>query len=591
MNDHIDSGDSTNITPKPEENASPTPPNTPTRIPPASSTPPAPMPPTPIPPASSAPQPPPVSIEPTAPVTPTRIPPAAQADPVPPTPVPPPPPPAEPEPSASPMDLMGDIEIPAELDKEVAAALAAEMSGVSTSSSPDTTADGKFEPGKEVTGTVVNISEDDIFIEFGPKSQGVLPRNQFGKKETVEPGRRIDVVVERYDEETGLLILARKGAIQRATWANLSKGMIVEGRATGVVKSGLELDVQGIRAFMPLSQISIIPMKDTSVLLNQKVRCVVLEVNARKKNLLVSRRKVLEIEAKESKEKLLTELEAGQTRKGIVRSLTEYGAFVDLGGIDGLLHVSDMSWSRVNKPGDVVEVGQEIEVSVVKIDTERGRISLSLKETTPDPWAGVSDRFPAGTSVKARVVRLASFGAFAEVESGVEGLIPISEMSWSRIRTSNEAVREGDMVDTVVIRVEQKDRRIALSMKQAQKDPWAEVLESFPAQSLVTGKVTRLTDFGAFVEIVSGVEGLIHISELSTEHVKACSDVVKEGQEIETRVLGVDLENRRISLSIKAVKVQEVTAEQIEAIAQEPAKPPKKRKKPLRGGLSSHYNW
>lgn len=486
---------------------------------------------------------------------------------------------------------MSEIEIPAELDKEVAAALNAEMLGDATSASPVTTADSEFEPGKEVTGTVVNVSEEDIFIEFGPKSQGVLPRAQFGKKEPIEPGRRIDVVVERFDEGTGLLILSRKGAIQRATWMNLTKGMIIEGRATGVVKSGLELDVQGIRAFMPLSQISMTPMKDTSVLLNQKIRCVVLEVNARKKNLLVSRRKALEIEAKESKETLLKELEAGQTRNGTVRSLTEYGAFVDLGGVDGLLHVSDMSWSRVNKPGDVVEVGQEIEVNIVKIDTERGRISLSLKDTIPDPWAGVSDRFPAGTAVKARIVRLASFGAFAEVESGVEGLIPISEMSWSRIRTAAEAVREGDMVDTVVIRVEQKDRRIALSMKQAQKDPWAEVLESFPAQSLVTGKVTRLTDFGAFVEIVPGVEGLVHISELSNDHVKVCSDVVKEGEEIETRVLGVDLENRRISLSVKAVKVQEASPQQIEAAAAEPAAPPKKRKKPLRGGLSSHYDW
>ncbi len=548
MNDNVDTGDAANF---PSESQAPSP----------------------IPPASPGPTP-----DATTPIEPTPAPSASIT------------PPLHTSSDDSPEPL-SEIEIPAELDREVEAALAAEMSSGATSQSIASSADVEYESGKELIGTVVNISDEDIFIEFGPKSQGVLPRGQFGKKEPLEPGRRIDVVVERYDNETGLLILNRKGAIQRATWNNLVKGAVIEGRATGVVKGGLELDIQGIRAFMPLSQISIIPMKDISVLLNQKIRCVVMEVNARKKNLLVSRRKILEIEAKEARENALRELEVGQTRKGIVRSLTEYGAFVDLGGIDGLLHVSDMSWSRITKPSDVVEVGQEIEVNVLKIDSDRDRISLSLKDTLPDPWSGVEERFPSGSSVKARIIRLANFGAFAEVESGVEGLIPISEMSWSRISTASEVVREGDMVDAVVIRVEPKLRRMALSIKQVQQDPWDQVFDSFPVKSLVKGKVTKLTDFGAFVEIVSGVEGLVHISELSQQHVKSCSEVVKEGEEIETRVIGVDKENRRISLSVKAVEVSESLDAPPETAEVGPPKPTKKRKKPLRGGLSSHYDW
>jgi len=366
----------------------------------------------------------------------------------------------------------------------------------------------------------------------------------------------------------------------------------VEGRVTGVIKGGLEIDLKGIRAFMPGSQADIIPMKDVSLLLNQNVKCEVMEVDRRHKNVLLSRRKVMEREQAEMREKLKGELEAGQLREGFVRSITDFGAFVDLGGIDGLLHISDLSWGSVAKVTDVLEVGQKVKVIVLKVDNKRDRISLGLKQALPDPWVGVSEKYPVGSSLKARVVRLADFGAFAELESGVEGLIPISEMSWARTRAASDAVSIGDMVDCVVIRMEADNRRVALSMKQAQADPWAGVLESFPAQSIVKGKVTKLADFGAFVEISAGVEGLVHISELSDRRVHSCSEVVQVGQEIELRVLGTDREHRRISLSVKAVHAQPhgESPGDMSHVA-DSAKSPKKRKKALRGGLSSHFDW
>jgi small subunit ribosomal protein S1 len=368
--------------------------------------------------------------------------------------------------------------------------------------------------------------------------------------------------------------------------------MLVEGRVTGVIKGGLEVDLKGIRAFMPGSQVDIAPMKDISLLLNQNVKCEVIELDRRTKSVLVSRRKALERELAESREKLKAELAVGQIRSGVVRGITDFGAFVDLGGVDGLIHIREMSWGTVQKVSDVVTPGQRVEVMILKIDPKKDRISLGLKQVQPDPWGQAPDRYPVGTRLKARVVRIADFGAFAELEPGVDGLIPVSEMSWSRIKSVTEAVSVGSVVDCVVIRVEPEKRRIALSMKQAQADPWAGVLDSFQPNSVVKGKVTRLADFGAFVEIAPSVEGLVHISELSDKRVKSCSEVVQPGQEVEARVLGVDSQNRRISLSLKAVHAPTPAEVQTALAAQAaPARVEKKRKKPLRGGLASHFEW
>lgn len=481
-----------------------------------------------------------------------------------------------------------DPVMPAMADEEVAEAMAA-MSPVDSSAlSGEVMASESVAPGTELTATIVGLCDDDVFVEFNAKSQGVLSRSQFGKKESVEIGRRVDVVVERYDDDGGLLIVSRKGTIQRATWVNLSVGMLVDARATGLVKGGLEMDLQGIRAFMPMSQVSPTPMKDISILLNEKIRCEVIELDRRGKNVLLSRRKPIERENAEAREKLKAELEVGQLRRGVVKNITTFGAFVDLGGLEGLVHISDLSWSTVDNVSDVLSSGQEIEVIVLKLEPKRGRISLGLKQAQPDPWTNVAERYAVGTSLKARIIRVTDFGAFAELEPGIEGLIPLSEMGWTRVRRSADAVSTGDLVDVVVIRVEPERHRLALSMKQAQPDPWDGVLEGFDVQSLVNGRITRLADFGAFVEVAPGVEGLIHISELSDQRVRSCGDVVQVGQDVEARVLGVDRENRRISLSLKRAKEP---TQALESDPSEPAKKPKKRKKPLRGGLSSHFEW
>jgi len=481
----------------------------------------------------------------------------------------------------------------AEIEREVADAMAQmsmeDMSELSGGIGPaDAAAPPEAEPGSELTGTVVGTSGDDIFLEFGVKSQGVVPRSQFGKKELIETGRRVDIVVERFDAGNELIICARKGALQRATWTNLNVGMTVEGRVTGMNKGGLEVDLKGIRAFLPASHADIGHLKDVSILIGEHVRCEVIEVDRRGKNVLVSRRKVLEKERAETGAKLMEELAEGQIRKGVVGNTADFGAFVDLGGVDGLIHISDLSWTQVHRVTDVVTAGQTVEVKVLKIDKDRERISLGLKQVTPDPWEGVDEKYPVGTGLKVRVLRVAGFGAFAELEEGVDGLIPVSEISWGRVNRTSDALSVGDMVDVVVIRVERKKRRIALSMKQATPDPWAGVLEGFEKGSLAKGMVTRLADFGVFVELAPGVEGMIHISELSDQRVRTCGDVVQVGQEVETRVLDVDPGKRRIALSIKAVA--EAPEEKPEAAA-ESHKPAKKRKKPLRGGLSSDWNW
>ncbi len=476
----------------------------------------------------------------------------------------------------------------ADIDREVREAMAS-MTSVDPSVLYDEVSTSEsVAPGTVLTGTVVGLSDDEVFLEFSAKCQGVMLRSQFGNKEPINVGRRVDVVVERYDPEGDLLIVNREGAIQRATWANLSVGSLVEGKVTGLIKGGLEVDLQGIRAFMPGSQADATPMKDISVLLNETVRCEVIEVDRRNKNILVSRRKVIEHERADARRKLKEELEVGQVRRGIVRNITDFGAFVDLGGLEGLVHIRDLSWSMVDKVSDVLSPGQEVEVKVLKIDSKRDRVSLGLKQALPDPWANVPERYPLGTTLKARITRTTDFGAFAELEPGIEGLIPLSEVGWQRVRKTTDAVSVGDIVDAVVIRVEPERHRLALSMKQAQPDPWDGVLEGFSQNSLTKGRVTRLADFGAFVEVVPGVEGLIHISELSDRRVKSCSDVLQVGQEVEARILGVDKENRRISLSLKQAREP---AEDHEAGPIEPPRAPRKRKKQLRGGLASHFDW
>jgi small subunit ribosomal protein S1 len=349
------------------------------------------------------------------------------------------------------------------------------------------------------------------------------------------------------------------------------------------------MDVKGMRGFMPAGQVDLYHVPDISIFLGQRVKAEVMQFDREGRNLVLSRRNILEREREEAKQKLLEELAEGQTRRGNVRTVMDYGAFVDLGGIDGLLHVSEMSFRRIKHPSEVVKQGDVVEVKILKIDKATGKLSLSLRQAMADPWANAGERYPVGSSVTGRVTKVESFGAFVEVEEGVEGLLPVSEMSWQRIRHPSDVVKVGDTIKLVVLSVDPVARRMSFSLKQAGPDPWSEVNDRYATDMIVPGKVTRTVDFGAFVELEPGLEGLVHISELATQRVRTPNDVVKIGQEVQVRILDIDKDNRRIALSIKGA--QEAAAVRAAADAPAPAATaqPKKKRPELRGGLDFDF--
>ncbi len=434
-------------------------------------------------------------------------------------------------------------------------------------------------------GQVIAIHKDDIFVDMGGKSQGVLSTSAFEDEPLPQVGDMVEVTIEGYDRGDGLLLLSRKGAVTAATWQSLDEGQIVDGRVTGHNKGGLELDVDGIRAFMPISHIELVRVEDLAPYVNRRLKCQVIDVNAEERSITVSRRAVLELEAEQARENALASLTEGSLVTGVVKSIMPYGAFVDIGGVDGLLHVREMSHGRTEDPNTVVRIGQRLEVMIVKVDRESRRISLSLRQAMPDPWADAATKWPVDTVVSARVVKLEGFGAFAQLEDGVEGLIPISEMTYERrIAHPREIVNVGDVVKVRVMAIDLERKRISLSLKRAGDDPWLGAAARWPANSLVEGVVKRIENYGAFVELTTGVEGLVHISELSDTHVRSVGEVVKIGQTVQAKVLSVDEDARRISLSIKQVAAMpEYTGP--ETASPEPEKPKAKRKKPLKGGL------
>ena len=443
--------------------------------------------------------------------------------------------------------------------------------------------------GTELHGRIVGIVGDGVFVDVGLRSQALVPTAQFDDGFRPEVGREIDVVVVRLDPSTDLVRANLKGAVVAPDVNSLMVGVIVNCKITGMIKGGLEVQLGSARAFMPASHVDTMRVKDISIYLNQMVLCQVIEMDKRGKSIIVSRRKALEKERADTRQRLLDELEVGQLLKGIVRNLTDYGAFVDLGGVHGLCHVSDMRWTPVEKPGDVVKEGDEVEVRVLKINKQRDRISLGLKQATPDPWSNVEDQYPTGMRLKVPIVKLAEFGAFVEVAEGLTGLIPLTEMSWShRPGNPGEVVSLGQTVDVVVLNVSAKRRRIALSMKQITEDPWKTFAGALSPNSVITGRVTKLLDFGVLVKLEEGIEGMVHISELAPQRVRTPGDVVNAGDEITVKVLSVDSQKRRIALSLKAT-----TEKPDEHKADDPAPSPAKtnRKKPLRGGLSSHFDW
>ena len=475
-------------------------------------------------------------------------------------------------------------------DPELDASIEAAMAEVSLDALVgDTTAEGRERLRGVTTGTVTNVDlvKNEILVELDGKNQGIAPADQFEPAPGV--GQTVDVFVERFDEGLGLYRLLKKGAAGSGEWETLHLGQVLEGTVSGVNKGGLEVQIGTMRAFMPSGQIDVAFHKDISVFLSQRVKVAVQKFDRRAKNLIVSRRQIIEGERAEMKGKLFEEIAEGQTRRGTVRAVMDFGAFVDLGGADGLIHVSELTHRRGTKASDVVAVGDIVDVKITKFDKDTGKIGLSLKQLMADPWAGAEAKYAVGTQVTGRVAKIEKFGAFIEVEEGLEGLLPISEISWQRVNKVEDVLKQDDIIKAAVILLDREAKKLTLSLKQSGPDPWKTAADKYPRHEIVKAKVSRIVDFGVFCELEPGLEGLIHISEVSDRRVRSANDVVKPNEEIDVRVLEVDAEKKRISLSIKQVREVSATP-QLAPAATAPATPKKPRKAgELRGGLESGW--
>jgi small subunit ribosomal protein S1 len=416
--------------------------------------------------------------------------------------------------------------------------------------------------GEIVQGQVLKVTDGDVFVDLGLKSEAAIPSIEFLTPEgelKVQPGDVVDIWVERFDEETGAVAVSHRKAVQERIWEEIERSFHEEtplrGRVLERIKGGLVVDV-GVKAFLPGSHADLRSHPNPDDLLGQEIECRVIKLNRKRGNVVVSRRQVLEKELQQRKAALLAALTEGAVLKGRIKNITDYGAFVDLGGLDGLLHITDLSWERVANPSEVVQVGQEIQVKVLKFDREKERISLGLKQLLPDPWENVAARLTPGSRAKGRVVSLTDYGAFVELEPGVEGLIHISEMSWGkRLRHPSKVLKADELVEVAILDVNNEQRRISLSLRQTLPDPWSALTERVAVGSVVRGRVRHFTDFGAFVEIEDGVDGLIHISNLSwTKNFKHPSELLHKGQEVEAVVLEMDAEKRRVALGLKQLQ-------------------------------------
>ena len=515
-----------------------------------------------------------------------------------------------------------------------------------------------IKPGKIVDGTIKVVKGNDVFIDIGYKSEGKVDLTEFSDPAAAKPGEKVQVLVrELENDKTGMVSLSKKAADIQIRWEKVlalyTEGCVVTGTIQSQVHGGLLVDIDGVEAFLPGSQVDVSPVRDLTTYIGQTYEFKVIKISNERKNIIVSRRELIEGTMAEKRAELLASLQKGEVRKGRVKNITDFGAFIDLDGIDGLLHITDMSWGRIKHPSEMLKVGQELEVMVLDVDREKERISLGLKQTTENPWSTIVEKFPVGSRVTGKVVNLAAYGAFVEIAPGIEGLVHISEFSWTKrvarpsdmlnigdevlvsvlqvdaenqkialgirqtqenpwdtvqdrypvgsrvkgkvrnftnygafieleegidgmihisdmswtrkINRPSECLNKGDEVEAIVEAVDPKEQRISLSLKKAQTDPWSEIATKYPVGKLVKGKVSKIASFGAFIELEDGVDGLVHISQISDERVTHVKDVLKEGQEVEARVVKVDRKDRRIGLSMTAVNMTEEQVKALEA--------------------------
>ena len=418
-----------------------------------------------------------------------------------------------------------------------------------------------FTDGEIVKGGVVDVTRDEVMIDIGFKSEGYIPASEFDTGENdlpaVQVGDEIDVYIVRREDAEGQIVLSKKIADQTLIWDEIATahetGTPVAGRITERIKGGLRVTIGSLRGFLPASQVELRPIQNLEQYVGQTLDMIVISLSKRRHNIVLSRRACLEAELAQKRSEVLSTLEEGQLIKGVVKNITAFGAFVDLGGVDGLLHKTDMAWKRIHHPSDVVSVGEEIEVQVIGINPENEKISLGLKQKTPDPWENIEEKYPIGSTVRGVVVNIVNYGAFLQLEEGVEGLIHVSEMAWTRRNVApSRIVNKGDEIEAVVLEISREDKRISLGLKQLQQNPWELLEERAPVGSKITGRVRNLTNFGVFVEIEPGIDGLIHTSDLSwTKRGAAANEALKEGSEIEVVVLQIDAAERRVSLGLK----------------------------------------
>jgi small subunit ribosomal protein S1 len=419
----------------------------------------------------------------------------------------------------------------------------------------------RFAEGEVMKGTVLKITDTDVIVDIGYKSEGVIPVTQFvdsGGHLTIGVGDVIDVLLEDTEDGDGHIVLSKEKAEKVRVWEEVEKAYndnaIIRGRVIERIKGGLSVDI-GIRAFLPGSQIDVRPVKNLDSLRGKEIECRVIKFNRKRGNIVLSRKLVLESEHARKKAFTLEALQEGAEVHGTVKNITDYGVFIDLGGIDGLLHVTDLSWGRVNHPSELFNVGDEINVKILKYDREKERVSLGFKQLSPDPWSLVRQVYPSGARVIGKVVNLTDYGAFVELEPGVEGLIHVSEMSWSkRVKHPSKLLAVGQDVEAVVLEVDMDNRRISLGLKQTEPDPWTTLAERYAIGSVIAGRVRNLTDFGAFIEVEEGIDGLVHVSDISTRRIKHPSEVLKKGERVEAVILNIDTDNHRLSLGIKQLQ-------------------------------------
>ncbi|MDW8342954.1 MAG: 30S ribosomal protein S1 [Verrucomicrobiae bacterium] len=417
----------------------------------------------------------------------------------------------------------------------------------------------EFAEGMLVKGRVIEVRPNEVVVDIGYKSEGIVPIHEFDDPAAVKVGDEVEVLIEQLEDDDGMVVLSKDRALQKKNWDQIvticNEGGVVEGRVKAKVKGGLIVNI-GVDAFLPGSQVDLTAPRNLDEYIGKTFKFKVLKINSERKNIVLSRRELIEAEREEKRREKLATLQPGQLCTGVVKNITDFGAFLDLDGVDGLLHITDMSWSRISHPSELMRVGDTLEVMVLEVDREKGRVSLGLKQKNRNPWDEVVARYPVGSRVKGKVVSVMQYGAFVEIEEGVQGLVHVSELSWTkRIARASDVLKVGDEVEAQVMEIKRDEQRISLSIRQLQESPWVTASRRYPVGSRVTGKVRNLTNFGAFVELEEGIDGMIHVSDMSwTRKITNPAEVLKKGQTVEAVVLEVDAANQRIALGLKQLE-------------------------------------